>query len=101
LILGFLLDFFNILSKADAIKQWISIALSFISTAGFQIQKRPIHVFMIGDSTMADKNPKAEQQQPESVGGLKCPDDQAGVRLSPLDFRLSTGAKMPNTCRSM
>jgi lysophospholipase L1-like esterase len=36
-----------------------AIILLFVSTAAFQIQNRPVHIFMIGDSTMADKDPKA------------------------------------------
>jgi lysophospholipase L1-like esterase len=30
---------------------------------GSQLQDRPIHIFMIGDSTMADKDPKAEPER--------------------------------------
>jgi lysophospholipase L1-like esterase len=30
---------------------------------GFQLQNRPIHIFMVGDSTMADKDPKAEPER--------------------------------------
>jgi lysophospholipase L1-like esterase len=61
--LGFSLVFFNILFESGSMKQWIAIALLFISTLGFQIQKRPLHIFMIGDSTMADKDPKADPER--------------------------------------
>lgn len=44
-------------------KQLLAAALLFISTLGFPLQNRPIHVFMIGDSTMADKDPKAEPER--------------------------------------
>jgi lysophospholipase L1-like esterase len=44
-------------------KQLLAAALLFISTVAFQIQNRPIHIFMIGDSTMADKDPKAEPER--------------------------------------
>jgi lysophospholipase L1-like esterase len=30
---------------------------------GSQLQNRPVHIFMIGDSTMADKDPKAEPER--------------------------------------
>ncbi|MBN1568070.1 MAG: rhamnogalacturonan acetylesterase [Acidobacteria bacterium] len=30
---------------------------------GFPLETRPIHIFMIGDSTMADKDPKAEPER--------------------------------------
>jgi hypothetical protein len=28
-----------------------------------QLQNRPVHIFMIGDSTMADNDPKAEPER--------------------------------------
>jgi pectinesterase len=37
----------------------ILVLLAPISGFSFQLQNRPVHVFMIGDSTMADKDPKA------------------------------------------
>jgi lysophospholipase L1-like esterase len=40
-----------------AMKQLLLILFLSVSTFGFQ-QSRPVHVFMIGDSTMADKDPK-------------------------------------------
>jgi lysophospholipase L1-like esterase len=61
--LGFPLDFFNSLSEASAMKRSIAITLLFISTVGFQMQKRPVHIFMAGDSTMADKDSKAEPER--------------------------------------
>ena len=43
-------------------KQLLLILFLSISVFGFQQQARPIHVFMIGDSTMADKDPKTEPE---------------------------------------
>jgi lysophospholipase L1-like esterase len=45
-----------------ALKQAILILFLSFSTLGFQQQSRPVHVFMIGDSTMADKDPKTEPE---------------------------------------
>jgi lysophospholipase L1-like esterase len=44
-------------------KRSIAITLLLFSAVGFQIQKRPVHIFIIGDSTMADKDPKAEPER--------------------------------------
>jgi lysophospholipase L1-like esterase len=40
----------------------LSLLFSFV-VFGFQQQRHPINVFMIGDSTMADKDPKAEPER--------------------------------------
>jgi lysophospholipase L1-like esterase len=45
-----------------ATKQLFLILL-FISSLGFSQQSRPVYVFMIGDSTMADKDPKTEPER--------------------------------------
>ena len=44
-------------------KQLPATMLLLIFTVGFQIQNRPVHIFMIGESTMADKDPKAEPER--------------------------------------
>jgi lysophospholipase L1-like esterase len=44
-------------------KKWIVITILSFSTFGFQLQNRPVHIFMIGDSTMAEKDPKAEPER--------------------------------------
>jgi lysophospholipase L1-like esterase len=42
----------------------VILALIFVSgISGFQPQNRPVHIFMVGDSTMADKDPKAEPER--------------------------------------
>jgi lysophospholipase L1-like esterase len=43
-------------------KRFLAIVLLSLLTVGFQ-QSRPIHLFMIGDSTMADKDPKDEPER--------------------------------------
>jgi lysophospholipase L1-like esterase len=44
-------------------KQIISILIFTPFLFCSQLQNRPIHIFMIGDSTMADKDPKAEPER--------------------------------------
>jgi unsaturated rhamnogalacturonyl hydrolase len=44
-------------------KQLLLILLFTPCILGFQVQNRPIHLFMIGDSTMADKDSKAEPER--------------------------------------
>jgi lysophospholipase L1-like esterase len=61
--LGFPVDFFNILSEASAMKQLHFILMFVPCILGAQLQNRPVHIFMIGDSTMADKDPKAEPER--------------------------------------
>jgi len=42
----------------------IILALIFVpGISGFQPQNRPVHIFMVGDSTMAEKDPKAEPER--------------------------------------
>jgi lysophospholipase L1-like esterase len=44
-------------------KQLLLILMFTPCILGSQIQNRPVHIFMIGDSTMADKDPKAEPER--------------------------------------
>jgi len=44
-------------------KQLLLIFFLSITALGFQQQSRPVYVFMIGDSTMADKEPKTEPER--------------------------------------
>lgn len=44
-------------------KQLLLLLLLTPCTFGFQLQNRPVHLFMVGDSTMADKDPKAEPER--------------------------------------
>ena len=42
----------------------IILALIFVpGISGFQPQNRPVHIFMVGDSTMAEKDPKTEPER--------------------------------------
>jgi len=44
-------------------KQILLVLLFTPFIPGFQLRDRPIHIFMIGDSTMADKDPKSEPER--------------------------------------
>ncbi len=46
-----------------SMKQLLAVALLFICNLVFPQQNRPIHIFMIGDSTMANKKPETEPER--------------------------------------
>jgi lysophospholipase L1-like esterase len=54
-----------------------------------QLQKTPIHIFMIGDSTMADKDPKAEPERGWGQALQACFDDTAKVSNHAVNGRSS------------
>ena len=44
-------------------KQLLLLLMFAPGLLGFQLENRPVHIFMVGDSTMADKDPKAEPER--------------------------------------
>jgi unsaturated rhamnogalacturonyl hydrolase len=70
-------------------KQLLLILMFVPCILGSQLQSRPSHIFMIGDSTMADKDPKAE---PERGWGQELPtlfDDSVKISNHAVNGRSS------------